>query len=101
VRTDTLDRQALAVALDPGYRATAEDAAWRSSKALALAAAASPSMAPRFELAFRRFAGWSAWPTPSLGRELDYWIFLDGQIGQVAGSANGELAGRPDALQAR
>jgi hypothetical protein len=25
--------------------------------------------------------------------ELDYWIFLDGQIGQIAGSANGEAAG--------
>ena len=31
--------------------------------------------------------------------QLDYWIFLDGELGQVAGSANGEAAGIvPDAL---
>ena len=31
--------------------------------------------------------------------QLDYWVFLDGQLGQVAGSANGEARrhrpGRP------
>ena len=33
--------------------------------------------------------------------QLDYWIFLDGQLGQVAGSAGGEAVGMdPDALQA-
>ena len=32
--------------------------------------------------------------------QLDYWIFLDGEVGQLAGSANGEAAGVvPDALQ--
>ena len=32
--------------------------------------------------------------------ELDYWVFLDSQIGQVAGSVNGEASGVvPDALQ--
>ena len=31
--------------------------------------------------------------------QLDYWIFLDGELGQVAGSANGEAAGIvPEAL---
>jgi hypothetical protein len=33
--------------------------------------------------------------------QLDYWVFLDGQLGQVVGSVNGEAAGlRPDAIQA-
>ena len=25
--------------------------------------------------------------------QLDYWVFLDGELGQVAGSANGEASG--------
>lgn len=33
--------------------------------------------------------------------QLDYWIFLDGQLGQVAGSASGEaMSVNPEALQA-
>jgi hypothetical protein len=33
--------------------------------------------------------------------ELDYWIFLDGQLGRVAGSINGDAGAiRPNALQA-
>jgi hypothetical protein len=39
-----------------------------------------------------------------LGRwrgQLDYWVFLDGQIGQIAGSVNGNAADiREGALQA-
>jgi hypothetical protein len=39
-----------------------------------------------------------------LGRwrgQLDYWVFVDGQLGQVAGSVNGEAAAiRPEAVQA-
>jgi hypothetical protein len=32
--------------------------------------------------------------------QLDYWVFLDGQVGQIAGNVNGEAAGiLPDALQ--
>jgi hypothetical protein len=32
--------------------------------------------------------------------QLDYWVFLDGQVGQVAGNVNGEAAGIvADALQ--
>jgi hypothetical protein len=31
--------------------------------------------------------------------QLDYWVFLDGQLGQIAGSVNGEAAAIvPDAL---
>ena len=33
--------------------------------------------------------------------QLDYWVFVDGQLGQVAGSVNGEAGGiEPGALQA-
>jgi hypothetical protein len=33
--------------------------------------------------------------------QLDYWVFLDGQLGQMAGSANGDAIGiEPEALQA-
>ena len=32
--------------------------------------------------------------------QLDYWVFLDGQLGQIAGSVNGEGAViEPEALQ--
>lgn len=101
VQADTLDVQALAVALDPDYRATAED---RGVEVLEGARARRCRIAldgDTFELAFpevrwlvgqadlRRWVG-----------ELDYWIFIDGQIGQVAGSANGAAAGIvPEALQ--
>jgi hypothetical protein len=31
--------------------------------------------------------------------QLDYWVFLDGQLGQIVGSANGDAAGIvPEAL---
>jgi hypothetical protein len=101
VHTDTLDLQAVAVALDPGYRTTAED---RGVEVLEGARARRCRIAIdgyTFELAFpqlrwlvgqadlRRWVG-----------QLDYWIFLDGEIGQVAASANGEAVGIvPDALQ--
>ena len=33
--------------------------------------------------------------------QLDYWVFADGQLGQVAGSVNGEAGAiRPEAIQA-
>lgn len=101
VHADTLDLQALAVALDPGYRATAED---RGVEVLEGARARRCRIAldgDTFELAFPEVR-WLVGEA-DLHRwvgELDYWIFLDGQIGQVAGSANGEAAGIvPDALQ--
>jgi hypothetical protein len=32
--------------------------------------------------------------------QLDYWVFLDGQLGQIAGSVNGDATGfAPTALQ--
>jgi hypothetical protein len=31
--------------------------------------------------------------------QLDYWVFLDGQVGQIAGSLNGPAEGLEDAVQ--
>ncbi len=101
VRTDTLDVQALSVALTPDYRATAED---RGVEVLEGARARRCRVAIDgmiFEAAFPQ----SRWLVGSadLHRwrgQLDYWVFLDGQVGQIAGSVNGEAGGVvPNALQ--
>jgi len=101
VIADTLDVQAVSVALTPDYRATAED---HGVEVLDGARARRCRIAvdgTTFEQAFpavRWLVG-----SADLHRwrgQLDYWVFLDGQVGQVAGSANGEAAGVvPDALQ--
>ena len=101
VSRDTLDVQALSVALIADYRATAED---RGVEVLDGARARRCRVAvdgETFEAAFpevRWLVG-----SADLHRwrgQLDYWVFLDGQVGQVAGSANGEAAGVvPEALQ--
>jgi hypothetical protein len=100
VRDDTLDIQVLDVALTADYRATAED---RGVEVLEGARARRCRVAvdgATFEAAFptvRWLVG-----SADLHRwrgQLDYWIFLDGQIGQVAGRANGEATEvEPDAL---
>jgi hypothetical protein len=102
VEADTLDNQALAVALTPDYRATAED---RGVEVLEGARARRCRIAVDgdiFEAAFPQVR-WLV-GSADLHRwrgQLDYWVFLDGQIGQVAGSVNGEATGvLPDALQA-
>jgi hypothetical protein len=101
VGADTLDVQAVSVALIADYRATAED---RGVEVLDGARARRCRVAvdgETFETAFpevRWLVG-----SADLHRwrgQVDYWVFLDGQVGQVAGSANGEAAGVvPDALQ--
>ena len=66
----------------------------RSSRAPGRGAAASRSTAPRSRRRSRRSAGSSATPTSIAGAaQLDYWVFLDGQLGQVVGDASGEAAG--------
>ncbi|MDO8485760.1 MAG: hypothetical protein Q7S35_12540 [Candidatus Limnocylindrales bacterium] len=101
VSADTLDLQAVAAALTPDYRATAED---RGVEVLEGARARRCRVAvdgETFEAAFPQVR-WLV-GSADLHRwrgQLDYWVFLDGQVGQVAGSANGEAAGVvPDALQ--
>ncbi len=100
VDTDTLDLRALAMALTDGYRATAEDHGIEVIEG---------ARARRCRIAVdgRTFA--DAFPQISylvgpadLHRwrgQLDYWVFIDGELGQVAGSVNGEAFGIvPDAL---
>jgi hypothetical protein len=101
VRDDALDEQAIAVALSGDYRATAED---RGLEVIEGARARRCRVAVDgeiFEAAFppvRLLAG-----SADLHRwrgQLDYWVFLDGEVGQVAGSINGEASGLvPAAIQ--
>jgi hypothetical protein len=101
VRDDTLDLQAMSVALNAGYRATAED---RGVEVIEGARARRCRVAVDgeiFETAFpqvRLLVG-----SADLHRwrgQLDYWVFLDGEVGQIAGSINGEATPVvPEALQ--
>jgi hypothetical protein len=94
VGADTVDRRALAVALSEDYRATAED---RGVEVIEGARARRCRIAVDgqiFEAAFPQVA-WLVGPA-DLHRwrgQLDYWVFLDGQVGQIAGSINGEATG--------
>ncbi len=96
----SVDEQALAVALSPAYRATAED---RGIEVI------EGARARRCRIAVDGATFAAAFPEATLlvgpadlhrwRGQLDYWIFLDGELGQVAGSANGEAAGIvPEAL---
>jgi hypothetical protein len=101
VSDDTLDQQAMTVALSEGYRATAED---RGVEVIEGARARRCRVAVDgeiFESAFpevRLLVG-----AADLHRwrgQLDYWVFLDGEVGQIAGSINGEAtAVVPEAIQ--
>jgi hypothetical protein len=93
VDADTVDLQALEVALTSDLRATAED---RGVEVIEGARARRCRVAvdgPIFETAFPQ-ATWLVGGA-DLHRwrgQLDYWVFLDGQLGQIAGSVNGESA---------
>jgi len=100
VADGAVDVQALEAALTPGYRATAED----HGVEVIEGARARRCRIAIDGLTFREAFPEVAWLVgdADLHRwrgQLDYWIFLDGELGQVAGSANGE-AGEivPDAL---
>lgn len=101
VATDTLDVQVIVTALVPDYRATAED---RGVEVIEGARARRCRVAvdgETFDAAFPQVR-WLI-GSADLHRwrgQLDYWVFLDGQVGQVAGNVNGEAAGIvADALQ--
>ena len=102
VSADTLDEQALAVALErglPGDRRGPRRRGHRGRPGQAL-----PRRRRRRDLRDRRFpqvrllvgsADLHRWRG-----QLDYWVFLDGEVGQIAGSINGEAtAVVPEALQ--
>lgn len=96
-----LDLRAAEAALTEGYRATAED---RGIEVIERAPARRCRIAvdgATFRAAFPAVrwlvggADLSDWRG-----QLDYWIFLDGELGQIAGNINGEGAVVvPDALQ--
>jgi hypothetical protein len=97
---DTGDLQALQVALTPDNRAAAEDHGIEVIEGARARRGRIAIDGTTFRAAFPeidRLVG-----DADLHRwrgQLDYWIFLDGELGQVAGSANGEAAGIvPDAL---
>lgn len=100
VAGDTVDTQALEAALTAGYRATAED---RGIETIEGARARHCRIAVDGEV----FAAAFPEVTELIGDadlhrwrgQLDYWVFLDGELGQVAGSLNGEGAGiTPESL---
>jgi hypothetical protein len=102
VADGTVDAQAFAAALGGGARATAEPhgvdviegARARHCRVLV--------DGPTFRAAFPQ-VGWLVGDA-DLSRwrgDLDYWVFLDGQLGRVTGSINGDAGGiRDGALQA-
>ena len=100
VAADTVDTRVLDMALTSEIRSTAED---RGVEVI------EGARARRCRVSIDGAAFHAAFPEATwligdadLHRwrgQLDYWIFLDGELGQVAGSANGEAAGIvPDAL---
>jgi hypothetical protein len=100
VDDDTIDLEALDVALSPAYRATAEDHGVEVIEGARARRCRVAVDGPIFSAAFPE----TVWLVGSadLHRwrgQLDYWVFLDGELGQIAGSANGEAAEIvPDAL---
>jgi hypothetical protein len=103
IEDSTLDLQAVRLALTQGARATAED---HGIEVIERA----PARRCRVSVDGRTFRATFppvAWLVgdDDLGRwrgQLDYWVFLDGTLGQVAGSVNGEGGGLADeAIQGR
>ncbi len=101
VAIETVDSQALAVALSEGERATAED---RGVEVIDGARARRCRVSVDgqiFQAAFPQVR-WLV-GAADLHRwrgQLDYWVFLDGEVGQIAGSINGEAARVvPEAIQ--
>ena len=98
----SVDAHAIRVALTAGNRATAED---HGIEVIDRAPARHCRVAldgATFQRAFPQVR-WLIGEA-DLGRwrgQLDFWIFLDGQVGQVVASANGEAGAiRPEAIQA-
>ena len=97
----TLDLQAVREALDPGARAAAEDYGIEVIEAAPARRCRVALDGATFREAFPQI-GWlvgdadvSKWRA-----QLDYWIFLDGEVGQLVASANGEAhVIQPDAVQ--
>lgn len=91
VADGTLDLRVLEQALTPGFRATAED---RGIEVIEGARSRRCRIAvdgTTFRTAFPQVRWLVGGADLDHWRgQLDYWVFLDGQVGQVAGSLNGE-----------
>ncbi|MFL5673642.1 MAG: hypothetical protein ACJ779_01420 [Chloroflexota bacterium] len=100
VQDDAIDLEALDAALTAGFRATAEDHGVEVIEGARARRCRIAVDGTTFRDAFPEI-GWLVGDA-DLHRwrgQLDYWIFLDGELGQVAGSANGEAGAIvPDAL---
>jgi hypothetical protein len=102
VRTQTLDLQVVRTALARQSRATAEDRGIEVIEGARARRCRAAVDGATFGAAFPQ-VHWLVGDA-DLGRwrgQLDYWVFVDGQLGQVAGSVNGEAGAiRPEAVQA-
>jgi hypothetical protein len=97
----TVDRQARALTLNAGVRATAEEhglALVEGARARHCRVAVDGAT---FRLAFPEVAWLVGDASLDHWRgELDYWVFADGEIGRMTGSVNGDAVDiDPDALQ--
>jgi hypothetical protein len=97
----TIDAHAVSIALTEGIRATAEDYGIEVIEGAPARRCRVALDGATFQRAFPQVrwlvgdADLSKWRS-----QLDYWIFLDGQVGQLVASANGEAhVIQPDAVQ--
>jgi len=101
VADSSLDLQATQGALTYGARATAEDRGIEVIEGARARRCRVSVDGPTFRSTFPQVA-WLVGDDPLAHwfGQLDYWIFLDGALGQVAGSVNGEAGGlREGAIQ--
>jgi hypothetical protein len=103
VMDGTLDLQVVRRALDRSARTAAEDHGIEIIERAPARRCRVSVDGPTFRASFPQI-GWLV-GEDDLARwrgQLDYWIFLDGALGQVAGSINGEAGGLEDqAIQGR
>ncbi|MDP9484047.1 MAG: hypothetical protein M3P84_12600 [Chloroflexota bacterium] len=97
VARSTLDLQAIESALTEGARATAEDYGIEVIERAPARRCRVSVDGPTFRTTFPQVQ----WLVGDADLErwrgqLDYWVFLDGTLGQVAGSVNGEAVGLED-----
>lgn len=98
----TVDRLAVEIALTAGNRATAEDYGIEVIEGARARRCRISVDGATFRAAFPQVRWLVGDVDLSRWRgQIDYWIFLDGEVGQIAGAANGEALGiRVDAVQA-
>lgn len=103
VADSTLDLQAVRVALTPGIRAAAEDYGIEVIERAPARRCRVSVDGPIFLASFPQIEWLIGDDDLEHWRgQLDYWVFLDGALGQVAGSVNGEGGGlEEEAIQGR